>query len=241
MNRSITASAEQRRVGLKPDPLSETRQPRSGEQQRLRSRGRRRPGGATTSRVNRCPRPETERERAAAISRPPGVGHGGPLGIARGCPRHASPSSGITTVGQRTENTPTRLPPAQNRLARRRAQIAAELARLGSALPGTITERHTRCGKPSCACHHDPPRLHGPYRHWTRKIANKTVGKYLARPPSSRRPTLDRERPPAAPAHKRTPSSLTTSRRASRGLGTQPAPAASPTRPLTPAAVETSR
>ncbi|MGH2930577.1 MAG: DUF6788 family protein, partial [Solirubrobacteraceae bacterium] len=25
----------------------------------------------------------------------------------------------------------------------------------------------------------DPPRLHGPYWHWTRKIANKTVGRYL--------------------------------------------------------------
>jgi len=61
-------------------------------------------------------------------------------------------------------------------------QIATELARLARSadvLPGTITERHTRCGKPSCACHNDPPRLHGPYRHWTRKIANKTVGKYL--------------------------------------------------------------
>ena len=31
-----------------------------------------------------------------------------------------------------------------------------------------------RCGKPRCACHADPPRLHGPYITWTRKIAGKT-------------------------------------------------------------------
>jgi hypothetical protein len=74
-----------------------------------------------------------------------------------------------------------KLDPAQRQEAR---QIAAELARLARSadvLPGSITERHTRCGKPSCACHHDPPRLHGPYWHWTRKIANKTAGRYLTK------------------------------------------------------------
>jgi hypothetical protein len=69
--------------------------------------------------------------------------------------------------------------PAQRAEARQIATELARLARSADVLPGTITERHTRCGKPGCACHHDPPRLHGPYRHWTRKIANKTVGKYL--------------------------------------------------------------
>jgi hypothetical protein len=72
-----------------------------------------------------------------------------------------------------------KLDPAQRAEARQIATELARLARSADVLPGTITERHTRCGKPSCACHHDPPRLHGPYRHWTRKIANKTVGKYL--------------------------------------------------------------
>ena len=72
-----------------------------------------------------------------------------------------------------------RIEPAQRDEARQIARELAQIARTGNVLPGTITERHTRCGKPSCACHHDPPRLHGPYWHWTRKIANKTVGKYL--------------------------------------------------------------
>jgi hypothetical protein len=57
----------------------------------------------------------------------------------------------------------------------RAAAIAAELASLGLALPGTLIERHVRCGKPRCRCHADPPVLHGPYWQWTRKAAGKTV------------------------------------------------------------------
>jgi hypothetical protein len=61
-------------------------------------------------------------------------------------------------------------------------KIAAELAviaRSGMILPGSITERRTRCGRRNCACHADPPRLHGPYWQWTRKIAAKTTGRWL--------------------------------------------------------------
>ena len=62
-------------------------------------------------------------------------------------------------------------------------QIAAELAaiaRTGMVLPGSITQRRTRCGHRNCACHADPPRLHGPYWQWTRKIAAKTIGRWLS-------------------------------------------------------------
>lgn len=55
------------------------------------------------------------------------------------------------------------------------AEIAARLARAGFALPGTLLERTMRCGKPTCACKADPPRLHGPYHQWTRKINGKTT------------------------------------------------------------------
>ena len=61
-------------------------------------------------------------------------------------------------------------------------KIAAELAAIaatGMVLPGSITVRRTHCGRSNCACHADPPRLHGPYRHWTRKIAAKTVCRWL--------------------------------------------------------------
>jgi len=33
----------------------------------------------------------------------------------------------------------------------------------------------TRCGTAGCRCHADPPRLHGPYYQWTRKVKGKTV------------------------------------------------------------------
>jgi hypothetical protein len=62
-------------------------------------------------------------------------------------------------------------------------KIATELAaiaRTGMVLPGSITVRRTRCGRRNCACHADPPRLHGPYWQWTRKIAAKTMGRWLS-------------------------------------------------------------
>ncbi|MHB8497734.1 MAG: DUF6788 family protein [Acidimicrobiales bacterium] len=63
------------------------------------------------------------------------------------------------------------------------AAIAAELAsiaRSGRVLPGTISKRTMRCGRATCACRADPPRRHGPYFQWTRKVAAKTVGRWLA-------------------------------------------------------------
>ncbi len=62
-------------------------------------------------------------------------------------------------------------------------KIAAELAaiaRSGMVLPGSITQRRTRCGRRNCGCHADPPRLHGPYWQWTRKIAAKTICRWLS-------------------------------------------------------------
>jgi hypothetical protein len=60
-----------------------------------------------------------------------------------------------------------------------RGKIAARLAAAGFALPGTLTVRAYACGKPNCGCHADPPRLHGPYAEWTRKIDGKTVTRRL--------------------------------------------------------------
>ena len=62
-------------------------------------------------------------------------------------------------------------------------KIAAELAAIaatGMVLPGSITQRRTRCGRRNCGCHADPPRLHGPYWQWTRKVAAKTIGRWLS-------------------------------------------------------------
>jgi hypothetical protein len=69
------------------------------------------------------------------------------------------------------------VPPTPDQQAQA-ARIARELAALGFALPGTLADRMARCGRPGCRCHADPPRLHGPYAEWTRKIAGKTVTRH---------------------------------------------------------------
>lgn len=56
----------------------------------------------------------------------------------------------------------------------------AELAGLGPCLPGSVVVRTGRCGKPGCSCRSDPPRLHGPFRSWTRKVARRTVTRLLS-------------------------------------------------------------
>jgi len=58
-------------------------------------------------------------------------------------------------------------------------ELAEHIADIGFIAAGTITRRHTRCGKPNCRCHADPPRLHGPYYQWTAKVDGKTVTKRL--------------------------------------------------------------
>jgi hypothetical protein len=37
-----------------------------------------------------------------------------------------------------------------------------------------------KCGQPSCLCHRDPAKRHGPYREWTYKAHGKTVNVKLS-------------------------------------------------------------
>ncbi len=102
------------------------------------------------------------------------------------------------------ENNNVSPTPDQHARARRiAAEIAADLAQTGFALPGTLTERMTRCGYPGCRCHAGPPRLHGPYHQWTRKIGGKTVTRLLTddqlagyQPWFDNQPGNRRQRPP---------------------------------------------
>jgi hypothetical protein len=72
------------------------------------------------------------------------------------------------------------MPPPDDRSAdQARAAIQAALGQIGFCLPGSITIRHARCGKPRCACAADPPSLHGPYIQWTRTVNGKTVTRLL--------------------------------------------------------------
>jgi hypothetical protein len=70
-------------------------------------------------------------------------------------------------------------PAQQARAVRIAARITATLTSTGLILPGTLTERMTRCGTPGCRCHADPPRLHGPCHQWTRKTSGKTTTRIL--------------------------------------------------------------
>lgn len=66
------------------------------------------------------------------------------------------------------------------RQAKQLERLRRELAGLGPSLPGSVTVRTGQCGKAACACHHDPAKLHGPFRSWTRKVAGKTVTRLLS-------------------------------------------------------------
>lgn len=73
--------------------------------------------------------------------------------------------------------------PSAARLAsyeRRYQKLAGQLARIGYLASGSVALRSNRCGKDNCACHNDPPRLHGPYWHFTAKVDGKTVNKRLS-------------------------------------------------------------
>jgi hypothetical protein len=74
----------------------------------------------------------------------------------------------------------SRMPEPDTKARRAHQQLIRELAKIGFALPGTLTERHMRCGKPHCRCKADPPALHGPYLQWTRKVDGKTVTRLLS-------------------------------------------------------------
>jgi hypothetical protein len=62
---------------------------------------------------------------------------------------------------------------------RRYRELASELAGIGYIASGSLAQRYTRCGKPTCRCRADPPRLHGPYWHWSAKVEGKTLNKRL--------------------------------------------------------------
>jgi hypothetical protein len=70
-------------------------------------------------------------------------------------------------------------PPPTPQDHRRRQALLKQISQLGFCLPGTLTERRTRCSSPGCRCRADPPVLHGPYYSWTRKIDGKTVTRTL--------------------------------------------------------------
>ncbi len=77
----------------------------------------------------------------------------------------------------------------------RRAAILAEIAALGPVLPGSITQRATRCQTATCRCRADPPVLHGPYPTWTHRAGGRQVTRTLtAEEAEQLRPLIDADR-----------------------------------------------
>jgi hypothetical protein len=60
------------------------------------------------------------------------------------------------------------------RYEHRYRELARQLAEIGYVASGSLAQRFTRCGRPTCACAGDPPKLHGPYWHMTGKVEGKT-------------------------------------------------------------------
>jgi len=70
--------------------------------------------------------------------------------------------------------------PAADRYAQRFGQLRQQLQELRYFCKGTLLERRMKCGQPSCLCHRDPAKRHGPYREWTYKAHGKTVNVKLS-------------------------------------------------------------
>src|SRR5882724_8880502 len=60
-------------------------------------------------------------------------------------------------------------------LAQRFYEAQRELQHLNYFVKGTVLKRMMKCGQPSCACHLDPAKRHGPYFERTCKAKGKTV------------------------------------------------------------------
>jgi len=67
-----------------------------------------------------------------------------------------------------------------DRHAQRFTELLQELQQLGYFCKGTVLERRMKCGQPTCACHQDPSKRHGPYWEWTYKAHSKTVNVKLS-------------------------------------------------------------
>jgi hypothetical protein len=69
-------------------------------------------------------------------------------------------------------------PPSTAALERDHARLAAlkrAVADVGLVRRGSLTQVWGYCGNKNCRCAADPPRPHGPYVQWTRKVAGKTA------------------------------------------------------------------
>ena len=53
--------------------------------------------------------------------------------------------------------------------------LKQSIAEIGPIRRGSVMRRLMPCGRAGCRCQATPPKLHGPYYDWTRKVKGKTV------------------------------------------------------------------
>jgi hypothetical protein len=54
-------------------------------------------------------------------------------------------------------------------------ELKQRLQDVGFVCVGSLQTRYLPCGNPSCRCHQDPAKRHGPYHYWTRKVKGRTI------------------------------------------------------------------
>jgi hypothetical protein len=54
-------------------------------------------------------------------------------------------------------------------------ELKQQLQDVGFVCVGSLQTRYLPCGNPTCRCHQDPAKRHGPYHYWTRKVKGRTV------------------------------------------------------------------
>lgn len=59
------------------------------------------------------------------------------------------------------------------------ARLKRQLRDVGYICLGSVYQSWVTCGTPSCRCHSDPTRRHGPYYQWTRKRNGRTEARML--------------------------------------------------------------
>lgn len=78
-----------------------------------------------------------------------------------------------------------------SQLRRTRGPLENRLMKPKAMRVGSVVKQYMFCGKPSCACHQDPQKKHGPYYYLSYKEGGKSQYKYLGKATS---PAVERAR-----------------------------------------------
>jgi hypothetical protein len=68
-----------------------------------------------------------------------------------------------------------------SRLRKIRGLLESRLMKPKAMRVGSVVKQYMFCGKPSCACHQDPKRKHGPYYYLSYKEEGQSRYKYLGK------------------------------------------------------------